>query len=170
MGRFLTTASLLFVLTLMNHVFEIKAECCYHCTTYCCSHGPCNIFCCNCEYHDPVCLDHCLPAEDLCWGAPQLHPGRGKTAVGHQHRDRVVQRSSLRSASTANGLEVTWQMFNEVDADGNGVLAFREAIAYLESNRGMDAEDLAGNRTWWEDMDTDNNGHLEPREFDLMLL
>jgi hypothetical protein len=61
-------------------------------------------------------------------------------------------------------------MFNEVDADGNGVLAFREAIAYLESNRGMDAEDLAGNRTWWEDMDTDNNGHLEPREFDLMLL
>jgi hypothetical protein len=66
-------------------------------------------------------------------------------------------------------LELTWQRFNEIDADGNGILAFHEAVAYF-ADRGVDATALVGNRTWWQDMDTNHNGYLEPREFDFMLV
>jgi hypothetical protein len=66
-------------------------------------------------------------------------------------------------------LQVTWQRFNEVDANGDGILTFHEAVAYF-GNRGVDTTALVGNRTWWQEMDQDHNGYLEPREFDLLLV
>ncbi len=88
-----------------------------------------------------------------------------------QHQQRCVVRGSfpVRQALKTSDVEVTWQRFKEIDTDGDGILAFREAVAYL-AEKGGDAKALVGNQTWWREMDTNNNEYLEPGEFDPMLL
>jgi hypothetical protein len=80
-----------------------------------------------------------------------------------------IHESLLGTVPRKSDIEATWQRFKEIDADGDGILAFPEAVAYF-ADRGVDAKALVANKTWWQEMDTDNNGHLEPREFDFMLV
>jgi hypothetical protein len=66
-------------------------------------------------------------------------------------------------------VQVAWEMFNEIDANSDGVLGVSEAIAYLVTNKRRDASALMGNTTWWQKMDKDHSGYLEPKEFDYSL-
>jgi hypothetical protein len=163
MGRLIAAATIVVAFTLALHVLELEAGCCRSCVFYCCSRGPCNAFCCNCEHHNPLCQDD---RDCGCYGWPEWPYGANKYigSKGKQHQlggahGPVSSVADVRSAQ---------EVFDHIDANGDGVLGIGEAVAFLVSV-GMDYHALMGNTTWWQEMDQNHNGYLEPKEFDFML-
>jgi hypothetical protein len=174
MGRLLAAATFVVAFTLALHVFEVEAVCCAHCIAFCCAVRPCNIFCCNCDTgtypdEDP-CIYYPIGDNCRCFYWPDW-PSEANIYVGSKNEHQLWEGhgSSFRPVWTMDMVKVAWQRFNLIDTNRDGVLGVSEAIAYLVTVGGMDTNALMGNTTWWQDMDKDHSGYLDPQEFDSTL-
>ena len=151
--------SLIFILALklVTQVVELEAGCCRSCIFYCCSRGPCNAICCNCEYHVPLCL---ADRDCGCVGWPEW-PYAGGNKFSFAGQGGQVSRPDDRI--------VARQKFQEIDKDGNRKLSIYETTHFF-AGKGVDTRELFSNTTWWDKMDLNSDGFIEPAEFDFILM
>lgn len=74
---------------------------------------------------------------------------------GYGHRQRMAEVSD----------PSTWERFQQIDANANGVIELREALRYFASEPSKHQFD----RNAFLQMDKNGNGVIEPSEFDVDL-
>lgn len=105
---------LLVFLTALYSIPPAKAVCCprVSLTHECCGRGPCNIFCCNCD--------------GGCHGSRSEDPTYEEHCYARRKREILL--SHRRSPA---------EVFDAVDADGNGLVDVLEAAKFLRLERAM---------------------------------
>jgi len=63
---------------------------------------------------------------------------------------------------------IVWQKFDEIDTDSNRLISYEEASRKLNSTGLASARRKRG-ASWFDEMDTNGDGHIEPFEFDSSL-
>jgi len=147
-----TTVLLFCVLSVAAVCFQAIDACCNfdnNCGGRCCGGDrtirQCNFVCCDC-------VGGCS-GEGGWWA-------NGQRATGRRLR-RHDRRDSERASET----------FDRIDKNGDGTLSFDEAFVEMNST-GLYKEYLRGriDAAWFEEMDKNGNGRIEPGELDWHLL
>uniref|UniRef100_A0A914P9A5 EF-hand domain-containing protein n=1 Tax=Panagrolaimus davidi TaxID=227884 RepID=A0A914P9A5_9BILA len=76
-----------------------------------------------------------------------------------------VERKNIESTSA---ILVAENRFKKLDFNGDGVFTMKEALAFLALS-GPNSAKFEKDTTWFTKMDSNNNGVIEPNEFDHLL-
>lgn len=71
--------------------------------------------------------------------------------------------------SDVDDAKIAWERFKAMDGDGDGLVSVDEAIGHGVTKLGLADADMRSNLTWWDTMDANTDGILEPAEFDQSL-
>ncbi|XP_066283139.1 uncharacterized protein [Branchiostoma lanceolatum] len=127
--------------------------------TPCCGYGRCNIFCCNCDggcrrSKREVAKEYALPGRGLGDNdvdndmARVEEEARGLLELLHEEQDEYAMHR---------------RVFGEHDVDKDTKLSKEEALEMLKK-MGTDVSELPAD--WFETLDTNGNGYIDPEEFD----
>ncbi|XP_078608106.1 uncharacterized protein LOC144880036 [Branchiostoma floridae x Branchiostoma japonicum] len=126
----------------------------HHCEHHCpdgtkgtpfCSHGPCNLFGCSC-------IGHCKTA---------------KRGVLEEARSLLELLREGQEDTAPERAVMPGREFELHDKNKDRKLSKEEALGMLEDQGVVDIDNLPDD--WFETMDTNGNGYIEPNEYDVDL-
>ncbi|KAL3113157.1 hypothetical protein niasHT_013393 [Heterodera trifolii] len=130
-------------------------------------------YCCEKKYaaHCPQGCEYCI--NDGFYeegGCPENHTPMARLASSNYSSEIGLTENSP-FVHSLKKVETARKHFDTVDADKNGAISMKEAIAYLvETKNGTSADHLANNNEWFGHMDSNGNSQIEPMEFDRSLV
>ena len=139
----------------------VDAECCTNnglgvrgfCKRWssCCGCGPCNIFCCNCDYG---CNLEWWRTVDV-----DSHKGHYKVCTHWTGKREIV-------GSSGNSSLVAGAYFRTIDSDGDEIITLEEAEVYLKNQTMFKRRLGASLQKKIRSVDINNDGIISPHEFD----
>uniref|UniRef100_A0A914CC09 EF-hand domain-containing protein n=1 Tax=Acrobeloides nanus TaxID=290746 RepID=A0A914CC09_9BILA len=143
----------------MNGLCCTSAECCGTTGTYC-GYGSCNIVGCNCD-------GGCRPCLTL-----EEYYNRNKKYYDEESDDpktnlEFAARSFIAVCECPLVIEgkKAIDVFEKIDTNNDGKLSHRETQEFLKHRKERNVIGLEDS-AWFEEMDLNGDGHIQPNEFD----